>query len=139
MPRPIMNRNDQKATICGGRKSYCEASPYLAVKFASELSSSTMRSWTSATPSEVAVKELCDMKDATPGTLMNWVGCVPSSPRGQEPNWAIVKAAPSVSTQMPSAAAIFMGWTSTISWPWMWPEAAVPRRRSGRQSGRSGR
>ena len=39
----------------------------------------------------------------------------------------MVKAAPSVSTQMPSAAAIFMGWTSTISWPWMWPEAAVPR------------
>ena len=59
------------------------------------------------------------MKDATPGTLMNCVGCVPSSPSGQEPNCATVKAAPSVSTQMPSAAAIFMGWTSTISWPWM--------------------
>ena len=86
-----------------------------------------MRSWTSATPSEVAEKELWDMKEATPGTLMNWVGCVPSSPRGQDPNWATVNAAPSVSMQMPSAAAIFMGWASTISWPCTWPEATVPR------------
>ncbi len=37
----------------------------------SERSSVTMRSWISAT--EVAVKER-HMKEATPGTLMNWAG-----------------------------------------------------------------
>ena len=57
------------------------------------------------------------MKDVTPGTWINLVGC--DSPlRGQEPNCATVKAADSVSTQTPSATAIFMGCSLTISWPW---------------------